>query len=57
METIYKETQDMGNNESLNRGIFKENDNTYLVLNYATSRRFKTLKGAERYAKKTGIIK
>ena len=43
---------DLGNNESLSRGINKNVDGTFTVLTFTKSREFKTLKGAERWLKR-----
>jgi hypothetical protein len=43
MNTI---TLDLGNNESITRGVFKNNDGTFTALTYTASKTFKTKKGA-----------
>ncbi len=43
---------ELGNNESLVRGVFKENDKLYIAITYSQSRSFKTEKGAIRWFKK-----
>lgn len=48
MNTVLK----MDNNESLIRGVFKENDHLYIAITYSQSRSFKTEKGAIRWFKK-----
>ena len=48
-------TLNLGNNESLVKGIFAEADG-WLVLGFTFSKFFKTFKGAERYARKMGVI-
>lgn len=48
-------TWDMGNNESKMVGIVPQNDGTFLVLGGYSSKFFKTLRGAKRYADKQGI--
>lgn len=40
---------DLGNNESLTRGIFDNGDGTYTALTFSQSKTFKTRKGAERW--------
>lgn len=42
-------TIDMGNNESLSRGIYPQADGTFLALSFSASRDFKTYKGAVRW--------
>ena len=49
------ETIDLGNNESMSRGIFPQRDGTFLAMTFSRSKTFKTRKGAERwYARATG---
>jgi hypothetical protein len=48
---------DLGNNESICRGIFKENDGTWGALTYTQSKNFKTEKGAEKWLKSRGLNK
>ena len=43
---IRNKTQDMGNNESLTRGLFPQNDGTYIAMTYSESKPFRTEKGA-----------
>jgi hypothetical protein len=43
------ETLDLGNNESLSRGVFPQNDGTFLALTYSASKTFKTEAGARRW--------
>lgn len=50
-------TQDMGNNESLTRGMFKQNDGSFLAMTFTESKSFKTEKGAERWLAKRGLEK
>jgi hypothetical protein len=46
---------DLGNNESLSRGIFPQGDGTFLAMTYTQSKCFKTLKGAVKwFERKTG---
>ncbi len=45
-------TIDLGNNESLSRGIFKTQNGEYLALTFTRSKTFKTLAGARRWFKK-----
>jgi len=48
-------TLDLGNNESVSRGVFRQNDGTLLAMTYTQSKEFKTEKGAIRwYNKMTG---
>lgn len=49
------ETIDMGNNETLSRGVFPQADGTFLAITFTRSRSFKTHAGAERwFASQTG---
>ena len=48
---------DLGNNESICRGMFKENDGTWTALTYSQSKNFKTEKGAEKWLQKRGLNK
>lgn len=43
------ETIDLGNNESVSRGVFEQSDGTFLAMTFTRSKRFKTRKGAERW--------
>lgn len=47
-ETLHR-TIDLGNNESLSRGVFRNSDGTWTALTFAESRDFKTKRGAERW--------
>ena len=38
---------ELGNNESLSRGIFQETDGTYTAMTFTQSKNFKTKRGAE----------
>lgn len=40
---------DLGNNESLSRGIIKNNDGTFTALTFRASKDFKTYAGAVRW--------
>jgi hypothetical protein len=40
---------DLGNNESLARGISKNNDGTFTAVTFSASRSFKTYAGAVRW--------
>jgi len=42
-------TLDLGNNETLSRGIAQHFDGTYTAMSYTQSRDFKTLKGAQKW--------
>lgn len=42
-------TIDLGNNESMSKGVFPQNDGTFLALTFTQSKRFKTRAGAERW--------
>jgi hypothetical protein len=47
---------DLGNNESITRGIFKNSDGTFTALTFARSKTFKTYAGALRWFKiNTGL--
>jgi hypothetical protein len=47
-------TIDLGNNESMSRGVFPTPDGRFLALTFTQSKTFKTLKGAEKWlARKT----
>jgi hypothetical protein len=49
-KTIFEsEKLDQGNNETLSRGIEKNNDGTYTALTYSNSKTFKTLAGAKKW--------
>jgi len=48
-------TIDLGNNESVSRGIFENTDGTFTALTFSASKTFKTRKGAERWlARRSG---
>ena len=40
---------DNGNNESMVRGVFANNDGTFTAMTFAQSKTFKTKRGAERW--------
>lgn len=42
-------TIDLGNNESVSRGVFPTADGQWLAMTYTQSKTFKTRKGAERW--------
>jgi len=42
---------DLGNNDSLTRGIFKNADGTFTALTFSSSKTFKTYAGAARWFK------
>jgi hypothetical protein len=47
---------DLGNNDSLTRGVFKNADGTFTALTFAHSKTFKTYAGAVRWFKaRTGL--
>lgn len=48
-------TLNMGNNETLSRGIVKNNDGTFTAMTYSQSKDFKTLKGATKWIEKLGF--
>ncbi len=43
------ETVDMGNNETLSRGVFPQADGRFLAMTLSASRWFKTRAGAEKW--------
>jgi len=48
-------TLDLGNNESLTRGVFENQDGTFTALTFTRSKEFKTKAGAIRwFLKATG---
>ncbi len=53
-------TLDLGNNESVSRGVVRQADGTYLALGYTRSKTFKTATGAQRWldgrSNKTGSV-
>jgi hypothetical protein len=42
-------TLDLGNNETISRGIYAQSDGTFLAMSFTKSRTFKTIKGAEKW--------
>lgn len=46
------QTIDLGNNEQISKGIYKNNDGTYTAMTFTKSKDFKTLKGAEKWLNK-----
>ena len=42
-------TIDLGNNETVSRGVFPQADGTFLAMTFTTSKTFKTLAGAVRW--------
>jgi hypothetical protein len=40
---------DLGNNESISRGIATETDGTFTAMTFTQSKNFKTLKGAQKW--------
>jgi hypothetical protein len=46
------ETLDLGNNETLSKGISKNNDGTFTALTFTQSKTFKTLNGAKKWLAK-----
>lgn len=43
------ETISLGNNESVSRGVFAQNDGTFLAMTFTSSKTFKTRAGAEKW--------
>lgn len=50
--TKTQQTRELNNNESMTRGVFPQDDGTFLALTYSASKPFKTAKGALRWFKK-----
>ncbi|MCK4718617.1 MAG: DUF1391 family protein [Thermoplasmata archaeon] len=46
------ETVDLGNNESMSKGVYPQADGTYLALTFSRSKTFKTRKGAESWLRR-----
>jgi len=44
---------DLGNNEQISKGVFPNSDGTYTALKFASSKTFKTRKGAENWLKRS----
>lgn len=42
-----RETLDLGNGETISRGVFAQADGTWLAMTFTRSRTFKTERGAE----------
>lgn len=42
----------LGNNETLSKGIFKNSDGSYTAMTFTKSKTFKTRKGAEKWISK-----
>lgn len=40
---------DLGNNETISRGINKNNDGTFTAMTFSQSKTFKTMKGAQKW--------
>lgn len=47
--TTTNETVDLGNNESVSRGVYAQADGTWLAMTFTRSRTFKTEKGAREW--------
>ena len=45
-------TLNTGNNESLVKGVFANNDGTFTAVTFSQSKTFKTAKGAEKWLAK-----
>jgi hypothetical protein len=50
-------TINMGNNESVSRGMYKNDDRTFTALTYTQSKTFKTAKSAEKWLNDKGFNK
>ena len=48
---------DLGNNESICRGMYREYDGTWTALTFTQSKNFKTERGAEKWLQKRGVNK
>jgi hypothetical protein len=46
---------DLGNNETISRGISCNSDGTFLAITFSQSRTFKTRRGAERWLARRGL--
>ena len=46
---------DLGNNEQISRGLFLENDGTYLAMTFTKSKIFKTQKAGIKWLSSMGI--
>ena len=46
------QTIDLGNNESVSKGVYKNNNGTYTAMTFSKSKDFKTLKGAQKWLAK-----
>lgn len=54
-ESIMNKQINTGNNETLSRGVFKNNDGTWTAMTFSQSKTFKTEAGAARwYAARNG---
>ena len=42
-------TLNLGNNETLSKGVSKNTDGTYTAMTFTKSKTFKTVKGAEKW--------
>jgi hypothetical protein len=51
------QTIDLGNNESMSRGVFPSADGTFLALGFSQSKSFKTRRGAEKWLERRGWVK
>ncbi len=49
MNSAATNTIDLGNNESVSRGVFPQADGTFLAMTYTKSKTFKTRAGADRW--------
>lgn len=52
LHDIANRTIDLGNNESLSRGVFQNSDGTWTALTFSKSKTFKTEKGAKHWLKR-----
>lgn len=46
-------TVDLGNNEQISRGVFKNSDGTFTAMTFTQSKELKTQKGAEKWLSAT----
>jgi hypothetical protein len=49
MKKSTNQTIDLGNNESMSRGVFETPDGKFLAMTFTQSKIFKTREGAERW--------
>jgi len=52
MRTVTTTYIDMGNNEAISTGVYKNADGTFTAMTFCESKTFKTIKGARRWLAK-----